>query len=134
MTITSILERRPALFTRQRCLDYLALTKPRLTMLVLVTAAAGFWMGLDSIGQLPLLAPLLGGMALAVGGENALNQWSERVPDGLMPRTQHRPLPSGRMDPSAAKRYGGGLCVGGGLWLAMTGNLFTAALTTLSIA
>ncbi|MDP3703450.1 MAG: heme o synthase [Candidatus Omnitrophota bacterium] len=134
MTTTSILERAPVSFTRQRILDYLELTKPRLTALVLVTAAAGFWMGLGSMEHLPLLASLLGGMALAVGGANALNQWSERVPDGLMPRTKHRPLPSGRIEPEAAKRYGVGLCVGGVLWLAMAVNILAAALTTLSIA
>src|SRR3989338_3312316 len=102
MTTASILGNIFPSLPRQRLLDYLELTKPRLTALVLVTAAAGFWLGLRSMERLPVLAPLLCGVALAVGWTNALNQWSERVPDGLMHRTKHRPLPAGRLHPEDA--------------------------------
>ncbi|MBI4004366.1 MAG: protoheme IX farnesyltransferase [Candidatus Omnitrophica bacterium] len=134
MTATSILGSLSLSFTRQRLLDYLELTKPRLTALVLVTVAAGFWLGLRSATPPALLIPLLCGTALAVGGANALNQWSERVPDSLMQRTKGRPLPSGRLHPEAARRFGLLLAAGGVLWLAVSVNALTAALTTLSIA
>jgi protoheme IX farnesyltransferase len=134
MTTSTLLGSAPLSLMRQRFLDYGELTKPRLTALVLVTAAAGFWLGTQSAAQLSLLAPLLLGTALAVGGANALNQWSERVPDGLMQRTKRRPLPSGRLHPEAARRFGLLLAVGGVLCLAVFVNLFSAALATLSIA
>lgn len=134
MTATSILGSLSRSLTRQRLLDYLELTKPRLTALVLLTVAAGFWLGLHPATPPALLIPLLCGTALAVGGANALNQWSERVPDGLMQRTKRRPLPSGRLHPEAARRFGLLLAVGGVLWLAISVNVLAAALATLSIA
>lgn len=119
---------------RQRLADYVELTKPRLTALVLVTVAAGFWLGLNASTPPALLIPLLCATALAVGGANALNQWSERGPDGLMQRTKRRPLPSGRLASDEACCFGLLLCVAGVLWLAVSVNGLAAALTTLSIA
>jgi protoheme IX farnesyltransferase len=120
--------------TMQQLADYLALTKPRVAALVLVTAAAGFWLGMPSThAALPLL-PLLVGTAMAVGGANALNQWSERLPDGLMQRTKGRPIPSGRVNPDDALRFGLALSAGGVLVLAVAVNVLAAALTALTIA
>ena len=134
MTTSALLGSVSLPLIRQRLFEYAELTKPRLTALVLVTAAAGFWMGMRSMAQLSWLVPLLFGIALAVGGANALNQWSERVPDSLMQRTKRRPLPSGRLHPEEARRFGLLLSIGGVLCLAVFVNLLTAALTTLSIA
>jgi len=108
--------------------DYLALTKPRVSSLVLMTTAVGFWLGMRTAAQLALLLPVCVGTALVVGGANALNQWMERGPDALMQRTRHRPLPAGRMSPEAAFRFGLGLSVAGLALLATLVNVLSACL------
>lgn len=118
--------------TVRRRRDYLELTKPRLTLLVLVTTAAGFWLGLTTRQEWWRILPVLLGTALVAGGANALNEWIERVPDGLMRRTQHRPLPAGRLDPEAARHFGFLLTVGGIVFLACAVNILAAALAALS--
>lgn len=93
--------------------DYLELTKPRLSSLVLMTTGVGFWLGLRATDDGWRLAPVLLCTTLVVGGANALNQWSERSLDALMDRTKHRPLPSGRLTPEAACRFGSALSFAG---------------------
>jgi protoheme IX farnesyltransferase len=81
------------------------LGKPRITFMVLVTTAVGFWL---APGPHPLglaLATLLG-TSLVVAGANALNMYLERDVDALMTRTKDRPLPSGRLQPEAAIAFG----------------------------
>lgn len=114
--------------------DYVELTKPRITVLVLVTTAGGFWLGLQSAGPVARLMPLLLGTALAAGGANALNQWMEREPDALMLRTCQRPLPAGRLDPEAARRFGFCLAVIGSLWLAWRVHWLAGTLAAATIA
>ncbi len=115
--------------------DLLELTKPRLSSLVLVTTAAGFWLGLrGGAGQLARLAPVLIGTALVVGGANALNEWMERELDARMQRTRMRPLPSGRVTPAAACGVGVGLTVAGLAFLTLAVNPLTAALAFASWA
>jgi len=114
--------------------DYLELTKPRLSALVLVTAAAGFWLGIRTGEALGRIVPLLLGTGLVAGGANALNQWSERDRDALMGRTKHRPLPAGRMSPEAACRFGLGLSVAGLLILGIAVDSLSSALAALSWA
>jgi len=133
MTTSTLLASVPLALAKQRLLDYLELTKPRVTLLVLVTVLAGFWLGIRSADQLALVVPLVCGTALAVGGANALNQWSERVPDGLMQRTKHRPLPAGRLHPEEARRFGLLLSAGGVVVLSITVNLLAATLTAVAI-
>jgi protoheme IX farnesyltransferase len=92
--------------TPRRLADYLALTKPRVVVMVLVTTLVGFYLG--SLGGLEL-APLvhtLAGTALAAAGTLALNQYLERDLDGRMERTRHRPLPDGRLQPAEALVFG----------------------------
>jgi protoheme IX farnesyltransferase len=113
---------------------YLELTKARLSLLVLMTTAIGFWMGLRTPEQAGLMIPLCLGTALVVGGANALNQWLEREPDGLMQRTKHRPLPSGRIAPGAALRVGVGMSLAGLVVLAVAVNGLSASLAALSWA
>ncbi len=85
--------------------DLVALTKPRITALVLLTGAAGTCMAPGRVGTGKLLLSLLG-MALIVGSANALNMWWERDVDALMTRTRNRPLPAGRMSPDLALTFG----------------------------
>jgi len=91
--------------------DLLALTKPRITKLVLVTAGVGFALAaIDqswTAGRLVLAAALaMAGTALSASGANALNQRFERRRDALMPRTMDRPVPAGRVSPRLAVWFG----------------------------
>ncbi len=109
-------------------IDYLQLTKARLSLLVVSTTAVGFWLGMRSGEQLVLLPPVCVGTALVAGGANALNQWMEREPDALMQRTHNRPLPAKRMAPLVAYRFGVGLSVAGLVILAAMVNLLTVGI------
>lgn len=107
---------------------YLELTKARLSLLVLMTTAVGFWLGMETMEQLPLILPVCVGTALVVGGANTLNQWMERAEDALMQRTQNRPLPSGRLAPAVAYRFGLGLSAIGFVVLGLMVNLLTVGI------
>jgi len=108
---------------------FVELTKPRLTLLALVSTAAGFVLASASPPDgLRLLITLLGA-ALVGGGANALNQYLEREPDALMARTKSRPLPSGRLNPQSALWCGLVLSVIGVAALAGLVNLLAAALS-----
>jgi len=86
--------------------DLVALTKPRITVIVLVTAAGGMKVAAKApIAGMVWLATLIG-TALVVGSANALNMWWERDTDGLMQRTRNRPLPAGRLRPNEALAFG----------------------------
>ena len=85
--------------------DLVALTKPRLSSMVLFTTAAGAWVAGASITWPITIAALLG-TTLAVAGAQCLNCYIERDLDGLMHRTRNRPLPAGRVDPRLALSLG----------------------------
>jgi protoheme IX farnesyltransferase len=92
---------------RRRVSDFVSLTKPRVVLMVVVTALVGYYLGaigeLDSLG---LLHTLLG-MAMAAGGTLALNQFLERDLDARMHRTRNRSLPGGRLQPREALIFAG---------------------------
>jgi protoheme IX farnesyltransferase len=90
--------------------DLVALTKPRITTLVLATEAAGAILAPGHVGGRPLCLSLLG-TALIVGSANSLNMWWERDIDARMTRTRNRPLPAGRMSPDVALGFGLALAV-----------------------
>lgn len=91
----------------------LALTKPRVTLLVVLTAVAAGYVGApQALGAL-LLLKLAAGTALLAGGTAALNQLWERRTDGLMSRTKARPLPAGRLQPPPAALFGLVTCCAG---------------------
>src|SRR3989449_9745072 len=118
--------------TRRRLSDYLALTKPRVVAMVLVTTAVGFHLG--SVGS-PLFLRLLytlAGTALAAAGTLALNQYMERDVDARMERTRHRPLPEGRVHPGEALGLGCVLLVAGVGVLALAAEPLAAVVTTAS--
>ena len=113
----------------RRALDFLELTKPRVSLMVLVTMFVGFYLGSEhGAGYLRLIETLIG-TALAAGGTLALNQLLERRADALMARTRHRPLPDGRMQPTEALLFGVGLTAAGLLILALTVNALSALVT-----
>jgi protoheme IX farnesyltransferase len=80
--------------------DLVALTKPRVVVMILVTTAVGYYVGLDRAPDWPRLLWLLVGTALAAGGTLALNQYWEHEVDTRMTRTRSRPLPQGGFDRS----------------------------------
>lgn len=118
---------------RRRLADYLALTKPRLTCLALVAVVVGFLMGSSRpLDGERLLITLLGAW-LVGGGGNALNQWWEREADARMRRTQHRPLPAGRLTPAEALGFGIAAAVLGTLLLAVRVNSASAGLAAATV-
>src|SRR2546426_9194023 len=81
----------------RRLADYLALAKPRVVLMVLLTTTVGYFLGSAAPPAFLPLGRLLVGTALAAAGTLALNQWMERDLDARMARTRHRPLPEGRL-------------------------------------
>ena len=113
---------------RSKLRDYYALTKPEVNLLILMTTSAGYYLAtrgpLRSAG---LLNTLLGTLLVA-SGTATLNQWMERIWDGLMRRTASRPLPAGRVSAREAFYFGTLLSVAGGLYLALAVNRLSALL------
>lgn len=120
---------------REKFSAYLELTKPRITMLVVISAIAGFALGAgSSIHWIQLLHTGFG-IALLSSGIATLNQYLERDLDALMHRTMLRPLPSGRLSPAGACWFGCALSLIALVYLAWLVNPLTAvwglvALTT----
>jgi protoheme IX farnesyltransferase len=113
-----------------RLAAYVALTKPRIVVMVLVTVATGFWLGargtLGRSGSVATLLVSLFGTGLVAGGASAWNQLLERARDLRMKRTAGRPLPSGRLTPAEAALFGSVLGVAGTLILALGANPVSA--------
>lgn len=86
--------------------DYLELTKPEITLLVVLSALGGFLLAPSESFDLSRLIFLLLGVALTAGGASVLNHWLERELDGRMRRTMARPLPSGRISADRARNFG----------------------------
>jgi heme o synthase len=112
---------------RGRAADFLALTKPRIVGLVLVTVAAGFALATRDLDLLTF-AHLLLGASLVAAGSNALNQVAERDVDVRMQRTRRRPIPAGRVAPPAAAAFAWVTGIGGVAYLAVFVNGITALL------
>jgi protoheme IX farnesyltransferase len=115
---------------------YLELTKPRITVFILMSTAVGFVFG-SHLGVpwtwMQLVHTLIG-TALLAGGTAALNQWYEREEDGLMRRTQGRPIPSGRLTARQALRFGVILSAGGFAELCLGVNFLTGLLGLFTLA
>ena len=114
--------------------DLIELTKPRITLMVVLTAGIGLL--LASGGDLPvaLVIHTLLGTGLLAAGSSALNQVLERDLDALMERTAQRPLPAGRMHPDTALLFGVTIAIVGLMELTLFVNLLTALLGTLALA
>ena len=89
--------------------DYVALTKPRIIVLLLFTALGGMFLAAGGAPEVSLMLLVLGGGTLAAGGANALNQCLEGDIDGQMSRTRNRPVAVGRIRPRQAMAFGIGL-------------------------
>jgi len=91
--------------------DFLMLTKPVVVILLLVTTFAGMVIGAQAWPSLSLTFWTLLGGFLAAGGSGAINQYIDRADDGLMQRTQKRPIPAGRLTPGEGLAFGAGIAL-----------------------
>lgn len=107
---------------------YVALTKPKIIRLLLVTTVPTMFVAARGVPPLWLLAATLVGGALAAGSANAVNCWADRDIDAIMRRTAHRPLVRADVAPRDALRFGVALGVVSFVWLALTVNLLSAVL------
>jgi protoheme IX farnesyltransferase len=112
--------------------DVVALTKPRITMMAVLTAAGAMVL---APGAMPLTDALVSLLAigLLVSGAGALNMFIERDVDGLMVRTRTRPLPAGRLNPPWGALVGAFLCALAFPLLVHSANAFTALLGAFSL-
>jgi len=113
--------------------DYAELVKARLTLLVLLTTAVGYYMGARHPIRFAGLFHVIFGAASAAAGAAALNQWWERKADALMERTKMRPLPNSRMRPAEALIAGTALSLFGVIYLAIACNVLSACLAAATI-
>ena len=109
------------------------LVKARLTTLVLLTTAVGFYIGWRGEMDWLLLFNTLAATGLVAAGASALNQWLERDYDAKMRRTQSRPLPSGRLQPATVAIFGGVTSVVGLIYLGLAVNLLTSVLGAVTL-
>jgi protoheme IX farnesyltransferase len=114
--------------------DFAELVKARLTLLVLLTTAVGFYLGAESPIDYVALFHVVFGTAAAAAGAAALNQWWERRLDALMERTKMRPVPAGRMRPIEALVLGLALSIFGVGYLATACNVLSSVLAAITIA
>jgi protoheme IX farnesyltransferase len=112
---------------------YLALTKPRIIELLLVTTIPTMVLAKRGMPSPWLMAAVVIGGTLAAGGANAINQFVDRDIDDVMRRTRNRPLPRHAVDPGAALVFGIGLAVVSFAWLTATVNLLSALLAASAI-
>jgi protoheme IX farnesyltransferase len=123
--------------------DYIELTKPRITWLILMSTGIGYFFGLpgaanwlEFLKHVPLLSLLhtILGTGLIASGTAALNQWYEREADRKMRRTAMRPLPSGKLSAGRALSFGVALSVAGfaELWLGV--NLLSGLIGAFTLA
>ena len=113
--------------------DLVELVKARLTLLVLLTTAVGFYLGAEGPINFVALLHTVFGTAAAAAGAAALNQWWEYNLDALMQRTRSRPVPAGRMRPRDAVILGSALSIFGVAYLAFVCNALSAALAAITI-
>lgn len=117
-----------------RTTDFFALAKPRLNLLVVVSALAGYVMASGDTRDVWRLLCMVAGTALVAGGASAFNQILERGPDALMRRTRLRPMPDGRLATGEAWVFGSTLACAGLAILALGANVLSAAVAFVTMA
>lgn len=124
--------RVPAL-VKSRVRDYSLLLKPNLSFMVVFSSVIGYLLAPDiHFDILPVIELFVGGM-LVTGGANTLNQILERDIDGLMHRTQERPLPTGRMTPAEALVVAVSSGLSGSILITLAFNPLAGLLSMLSL-
>jgi len=113
---------------REKLAAYVVLTKPRIALMLVITAAAGFYLGTANRFDWLLFLNSMISIALLAFGVATLNQYLERDTDLLMKRTAIRPLPSGKLSSAQALVFGILLCFVAEIYLAVFVNFLTAIL------
>jgi protoheme IX farnesyltransferase len=114
--------------------DYIALTKPRITWLILMSTGVGYFFGARGGWHWVQLLHTILGTGLIASGTAALNQWYEREADAKMRRTQARPLPAGRLAPGPALAFGIAISVLGFAELTFFVNVLAGLLGLFTLA
>lgn len=125
---TAAIENTKALGLKEKAAAYGELTKPRIAVLLVLTSAAGFYLGSSGTFDLILFVNFIIATTLLAFGVATLNQYWERDLDGLMQRTATRPLPTGRVAPVEALVFGIAQVVIAELYLLLAVNALTALL------
>ncbi len=131
--LTTIRQREGAVSLSSRFADYLEITKPRISVMVLITVCVGYALGSFGVWNVGVLLHALFGISLVATASSALNQFIERDSDALMHRTANRPIPSGRLSAIEVMCFGLVCGAAGTVWLAMFVNLTTSVLTLLTL-
>jgi protoheme IX farnesyltransferase len=105
-TITAEIQEIKAVSAREKLAAYFELTKPRIAFMLVLTSAAGFYLGSDAGFNSVLFANSMIGILLLAFGVATLNQFIERRTDKLMERTATRPLPTKKITPAEALIFG----------------------------
>ncbi|MDQ3219170.1 MAG: heme o synthase [Acidobacteriota bacterium] len=132
-TATAEIQEIRALNVRTRILAFVELTKPRIAFMLVLTSAAGFYIGTKGSFDFALFANAMIGIALLAFGVATLNQYIERRTDALMERTARRPLPTGKILPLEALVFGILQCAVAELYLYVLVNPLTAVLGSIVI-
>ena len=111
---------------------YVALTKPDVSFLVLITTAAGYYMGVRGPVSWLRMSHVIFGTLLIAAGTAALNHYLERESDRYMRRTASRPLPSGVLQPGRALAFGVALAMAGAVDLYLAAGLLASGLGVLT--
>ncbi|MEU6441112.1 heme o synthase [Streptomyces sp. NPDC047046] len=112
-----------------RLKGFVALTKPRIIELLLITTVPVMFLAEQGVPDLWLVLVTCFGGYLSAGGANALNMWYDRDIDALMDRTSQRPLVTGLISPREGLAFGIGLAVVSTLWFGLLVNWLSAALS-----
>ncbi len=113
---------------KEKAFAYLELTKPRIAIMLVLTSAAGFYLGYKETFDGWLFANSMIGITLLAFGVATLNQYIERNIDTLMQRTENRPLPANKVSPTEALIFGLLLCLISEIYLYVLVNPLTAVL------
>jgi protoheme IX farnesyltransferase len=119
---------------REKLSAFIELTKPRIAILLVLTSAAGFYLGTVGTFNVILFVNSIVGITLLAFGVATLNQWFERDIDPLMERTEKRPLPSKKVSPNEALIFGLLQCAIAEIYLLVLVNPLTAILGLVVIA
>ena len=124
----SIAIARPAVIA-----DYVKLLKPELTLLSVITAIGSTYLAMRGNVHFQFLIQTFIGTTLVGGAAGVLNQYIERRYDGLMKRTERRPLPAGHIRPNSAFLFGIILALSGILYLSLSANIVAGTLAILTL-
>ncbi len=128
METATVIQENKITVKREKLAAFFELTKPRIAFMLVLTAAAGFYLGSDKGFDFVLFFNSIIGITLLAFGVATLNQVIERRTDALMERTAKRPLPTNKISPAEALIFGIILTVSAEIYLAFLVNILTAIL------